>query len=245
MKKCNSCNKIKPIKDFYKNGYGKFRPECKECNKQKNNKKFKPKLCKLCGKEFIPCSSINIFCSKKCTIKNECNKRSKKPKTKICKHCNSEFTPYTSLNKFCSANCRINHKKSKRIKNWSEEKCNNIKGENNPAYRNGYYCMSKKKKSDGERRYIRNSKELKNHIIENSGYIKCENCNTSKSIKYETHHIIFRSEKPNHKNLHDLDNLILLCIECHNKFHKNKGLRNRIVVKRELHLLFGNDILDK
>ena len=201
--------------------------------------------CRVCETEFIKKRINQVYCSPKCKSKFEISNRSNKPKSKKCKFCNIEFSPYTSLDKFCSANCRINYKKSKRSKNWSDDKCEGIKGKNNPSYRNGNYCIGKSKTAIGERQFIRNSKAIRKNMIDNIGYLYCENCQTSHSIKFECHHLIYRSEKPLHKNLHDKENLILLCIKCHNEFHRNKYNRNSIVESRKLNSIFGDDVLNK
>tara|TARA_R110002153_G_scaffold113889_3_gene256434 strand:+ start:1519 stop:2142 length:624 start_codon:yes stop_codon:yes gene_type:complete len=166
-------------------------------------------------------------------------------KNKNCNSCNKEYKPYTTLSKFCSTNCRVNNMKSKRSSNWNDEQVKNITGNKNPAYRNGMYCKSTKKNSSGEKEFLRNSKSIKKQIIDDFGYIHCQDCKVNNSLRFETHHIIFRSEKPLHENLHKKENLIVLCISCHNKYHKNKGKRNELVEKRELNLLFGNDVLNK
>jgi len=99
------------------------------------------------------------------------------------------------------------------------------------------------KKSD--RIYLNNRKELLNDMIENRGYVYCQDCNTSNSFKFHSHHIVFRSEKPGHKDLHNKQNLIILCNVCHDRYHNDKGYRNMLVEDRELNKLFGNDILNK
>jgi hypothetical protein len=38
-------------------------------------KKRKPKACKNCGKEFLPFSSLEKFCTKKCSIEAEKSKK--------------------------------------------------------------------------------------------------------------------------------------------------------------------------
>ena len=172
-------------------------------------------------------------------------KKKNKPKQKRCKFCGSLFAPYTSLDKFCSSNCRIENQKSTRAFRWNPESTNKRVGKNNPSYRNGTYCRNTKRSSIGEREFIKQSKAIRGDMVSDVGYIYCENCNTSNSIKFECHHLIFRSEKPLHESLHKRVNLILLCIQCHNDFHKTKSLRNDIVNDRKLGLLFGNDVLNK
>jgi len=80
-------------------------------------------------------------------------------------------------------------------------------------------------------------------MIDDQGYIECQACGATSSIKYETHHIIFRSEKPGHPHLHDKQNLVVLCIGCHNHWHKHKSARSEILIDRRLDELFGLDII--
>lgn len=76
------------------------------------------------------------------------------------------------------------------------------------------------------------------------GYSFCEQCGiTTKNL--DVHHIVFRSEKPDHPMIHNERNLILVCRKCHNRFHDHKGFRNDLVLKRSLNDLFGDDILNK
>ncbi|MCS7318175.1 MAG: HNH endonuclease, partial [Candidatus Dojkabacteria bacterium] len=48
----------------------------------------------------------------------------------------------------------------------------------------------------------------------------------------DCHHIVYRSET--RKNVHHIDNLIILCRECHESMHKNKKIRNALIIKRQL-----------
>ena len=198
--------------------------------------------CVYCSMEFIPKSKVSKYCTKKCKDKVAQELRSKKPKTKTCSHCNCEFTPYTSLDKFCSANCRVENQKSKRSRRWNPESTAKIVGQNNPAYRNGMYARETTKTAEGNRLFLRNRNELKQDIIDMYGYLFCEHCKTTNTSRFETHHIVYRSEKPNHKHLHDKRNLIVLCITCHNEYHKSKLMREHLVKERGLIDLFGSDI---
>lgn len=85
---------------------------------------------------------------------------------------------------------------------------------------------------------------FKQSIIDEYGYLVCQNCHKSNRA-FHVHHIIFRSEKPSHEYLHDHRNFILVCVECHNWFHDKKGNRNKLVEERRLNELFGNDVLNK
>ena len=211
-------------------------------------KVFNPISCKICGNEFIPKSKNGKFCSSLCGSRNNALKRSKKPHTKKCKQCGTSFKPYTSLDKFCSANCRIlsvKHSRKRFLKFGTLTKNDNFLGDKNPAYRNGMYTRTAKKTAVGQRLFTKNAKEIEAVMIEECGVKYCERCKRTDAIKYERHHIIWRSEKPLHPNLHDKENIYIVCVGCHNLYHKNKGLRDDLVEKRELHLIFGNDVLDK
>lgn len=85
--------------------------------------------------------------------------------------------------------------------------------------------------------------------IEKLGYITpesypCEVCGITNSFIYDLHHIIFRSERPYHKKLHDLINIIYVCRKCHDAFHRNVSIRNKIVKERKLDKIFGLDVVN-
>lgn len=248
MKKCKECKKVKPEEEFYQNGLNGTRPRCKKCEQKKNNKVFKNKNCSICGTSFKPVSFLNKYCSSKCKIQAELEKRSKKPKTKNCKVCNKEFKPYTSLDKFCSPNCRYENGKNtnrKTSRRWSREKLNKRNGKDNPAYRNGMYSKGVKVTGQGLAEFRRNGGEILNKMIEEKGFVYCQRCTTANTPRFEKHHIIYRSEKPKHPELHSKINIIVLCIKCHNELHKTKRLRSYLVEERKLHLIFGNSVLNK
>lgn len=201
--------------------------------------------CIICNNDFLQKSNRHKFCSKICKTKSETQNKSKKPKTKLCKCCNKEFEPYTSLDKYCSANCRIENMKSKRIRRWNPESTAKRIGENNPSFKSGMYSRTNTRTSDGQREYLRIRNQMRANMILNFGYLFCEKCNTVETYQWEMHHLIYRSEKPLHKDLHNPRNLINLCMKCHNWYHKAKSNRNQIVEERKLYELFGNDIREK
>lgn len=94
------------------------------------------------------------------------------------------------------------------------------------------------------RQYNKNRLELHEEMYDLHGFYFCQNCGRS-GVGLECHHLIFRSEKPNHEHINHKKNLIIVCRKCHDKFHGNKGARNKIVESRGLDLLFGNDVLNK
>lgn len=201
--------------------------------------------CSVCNSKFTPKSKIAKNCSPKCKYIYELSLRSKKPKDKECSFCKKTFIPYTSLDKYCSSDCRVNNQKSKRKFNWTKEQIEKRIGDKNPAYRNGMYAKANKKTGIGQRLFNKNNKEIRQAQIQQVGHIYCENCKTSNSPRFEGHHLIFRSEKPLHQHLHDKENIYILCIGCHNEFHKNKSMRNHLVEDRKLYLLFGEDVRNK
>ncbi len=229
---------------------GRYKLYCNiECKNlyyyQKNKKNYKEKKCKICNKEFKPLSIRGKYCSYKCKYQAELLANRNKPPIKKCQYCEKEFEPYTSLDKFCSANCRIAKQKSKRTWNWSKKSCNNIIGKLNPAYRNGDFVRTKKISQIGRRPYLRIRDKIRQAKIEKYGFLFCDKCNTNNSYQWEMHHLIYRSEKPKHKHIHNERNLIDLCMKCHNWFHKKKDRRDYLIKERNLTELFGNDILSK
>ncbi len=81
--------------------------------------------------------------------------------------------------------------------------------------------------------------------IDEDGYIHCEWPGCNETYLLEDHHIIYRSEKPGHENLHEPPNLIRLCKGHHDWIHESKANRNQLVEDRRLYLLFGNDVRNK
>lgn len=217
--------------------------KCKDnFHSAKKKKSFNEKPCSICAKKFMPIMSTNKYCSFDCKKQFEATKRSNKLRSKECIICNKVYVPYTSMNKFCSADCRNENHKSKRTRRWSKESCERRKGKGNPAYVSDFNSKPNIIKNHKHREYlkVRNNKR-KNKINEN-GYLYCDNCGIS-NTKFEMHHIVFRSEKPQHQYLHDERNLIDLCVLCHNGFHKDKPSRMPLIKDRGLTELFGNSIL--
>jgi len=72
----------------------------------------------------------------------------------------------------------------------------------------------------------------------------CEYCHISRFC-LELHHIVYKSEQPNHKELNNPLNLITACRRCHEKLHGDKSLRNELVEDRGLEALFNCKLLKK
>ena len=220
--------------------------KCRDLYYSKKNKKhYKEKRCEICNKEFKPNNIRGKCCSRKCSRQAYLLAIRKKPFIKKCQYCEKEFKPYTSLDKFCSANCRIANQKSKRKWNWSKKSCNNRTGKLNPAYKNGDRVRTKKTSAIEHRKYLRIRNKIRQAKIEKYGFLFCDRCETNNSYQWEMHHLIYKSEKPKHKYLHNERNLIDLCMKCHNWFHQKKDRRNYLIKERNLIALFGNDILSK
>lgn len=90
----------------------------------------------------------------------------------------------------------------------------------------------------------KNRKELVEKMKQDYGYIYCQRleCGKSSAYKFEVHHIVFRSEKPEHPYLHSKKNLIIVCDKCHNLFHNKKSIRNPLLKRRKLNQIFNLNI---
>lgn len=134
-----------------------------------------------------------------------------------CKGCGTPFKPFNSLNRYCSVKCREKHDKV-----FKEKK--------------PFSKLSEKGKK-GIAEFEKNKKLLKAEIIEQHGHLHCQRCKRV-DMPLEVHHIVFRSERPGHKQLHSLINLILVCKDCHDCFHDRRETRTEIVIERGLHFIF-------
>lgn len=211
----------------------------------------KIKICPNCWKEFIKKINVQKYCSIKCCSHYYGQKRWKKFKDGSfewktheikCKNCWCLFNSLNKNNKFCSRNCMYDNSKISR--KWKK----------NPSYRNWYYSyksMDKKEYSNirkitiwfWEKKLIRIRKEIDNDQIEERWYYYCQHCFTSSSLRWETHHIIYRSEVPKHPELHNKRNLLKCCMSCHNEFHKDKKMRNKYIEERKLNELFWDGFI--
>lgn len=143
-----------------------------------------------------------------------------------CIVCRCEFTRVRFMQRTCSPICAIAWAKSKE----DEAKARNI--QKRPAI----------KKEHPE--FIRNRALLNSQLILIGGQVFCQRCKRF-GVAMSTHHIIYRSEKPNHEHLHNIRNLIKLCNPCHAWIREAKSNRDKLVEERNLTELFGNSILSK
>lgn len=164
-----------------------------------------------------------------------------------CKNCGSLFAPYSKTDKFCKQECRHEYAESEKVN--LKNRCGRIaRIYEGKRARRSYNTLAGRnpEKHEAEARELeRNSSLLREEIIDFNGHLLCQKCGKSGGTRFETHHIIRIGEKPHHEFLHDIRNLILLCSGCSEEMETYKYLRNDIVLERELHLLFGDDVLNK
>lgn len=201
--------------------------------------------CKFCNEDLLKKTYNQTYCNKvECRKKaksiiskndyekhrERCKNNAKKLRyTRVCDNCWLDFKSYNKTKIVCSDKCYRERMSKNRIWEW------------NPAYRNWIYTKWWDKNSIRtykESKFQRVCKEMNNEMVNKCWYRFCEFCWVNNSLRWEHHHIVFRSERPRHINLHDKENIIHLCIKCHNEFHKNKNIRNNILKERWLDNIF-------
>lgn len=186
-------------------------------------KSMKKVKCKGCKNTFVENRYQQKFCSIPCF-----NKFQTRRKPTVCVICKKTFDPYGLRKmKYCSRTCYGVDLSKKRI------------GKKNPAFRNGSRINGK---NDFD---SRKTQKYRTSFYERTTYPYCEVCFVNSSFRWEVHHIIFRSEMPRHKKLHDDRNLIHVCIQCHNAFHASSGKEKRkpLIFSRNLEELFDKKFL--
>lgn len=156
--------------------------------------------------------------------------------------CGVIYTPTNFGQKFHSPKCAYKHKLAKGVPKKKKE----FK-QRTPIKKKPYVFkrkpIRKKPISAEDLVFMQNKNELKEAQIMSNGCTFCEVC--FMNLQVDAHHIVFRSEKPHHPEIHSKVNLILVCRKHHVWFHKSKGNRNKIVEDRKLNEIFGQDVLDK
>jgi len=235
--RCKNCNK-----EFYisESRFGTRKYCSRECAVQDNwGFKRKEKKCLECGKTFFIENQLqtgNKYCSKECSYlvalrrsKEQSEKRKKQFKEINCDECGKKTKVNLYNNsKYCSNECRF------------KALSKNRQGKKNPAYRNGLAIAGKRNYTG---KHLRACSKYKKNYLSKHDYLECELCRVNKNgtLKFEVHHIYAASIKPQHKQLHNPKNLILLCVQCHNDMHMNKKKKefNRIEKERGLKKLFN------
>lgn len=212
--------------------------------------KLKEKSCIICEKKYMPFNQLQKTCSFECSKVNKSNvdkkwrdRRFKElwyKKTTIynkkCVQCDVDFECINKRQKTCSRRCYFEQEKTRR------------KWKNNPAYKTWNFVdwhlpENRKEFNYKYKAFQKNAKIIREEQRDKYWYNFCEHCKSSNAYRYETHHIIYRSEKPKHDNLHSRTNLLRLCRDCHIAFHKDKNMRYKYVVSRKLHELFNDSTL--
>jgi predicted nucleic acid-binding Zn ribbon protein len=182
----------------------------------------KNKKCVICGKDFIVLPWNKKTCSGEChsqLVRNISNKQREKllstPKHYKCKNCGKSFGGNAKYaQKFCSNTCQYEFYKKNRV------------GKSNPNFRNGKYTHEnfQNRRSKVSYKHLNECRRYRKEFVTLHGYPFCEVCKVNEhgTQRFEVHHIYFASKYPQHKNLHDNKNMILVCIECHQKFHAGK-----------------------
>jgi hypothetical protein len=214
--RCKVCKK-----EFYisESRFGIKKYCSRECAK-KDVWGFKPrkKKCIICGKEFeinYPLKVGKKTCSFECWKQNAyniSNKRSKQKEEIKCKKCDKLFARLSHHPKTGKCNeCIYQEYKEKR------------RGKGNPNYKAGLY-MGWQRTSRQAQKHLNACARYHKHFLKKNGYKFCEVCgvNQNGTMQFQVHHIYTASRHPDHEELHNFKNLILLCLECHQKFHAYK-----------------------
>lgn len=237
---CEGCKK-----QFYisVSRFGKKKFCSRECAFKYGGKWIgKEKKCVICSSKFLPVFArlaSQKTCSYQCHVelakrisKKSMAKRKTFPVNRVCKKCKQEFQGNALYKtEFCTASCYRAYLKKQR------------EGKGNPNYSNGLW--SKKglygKNNKVVWKHLAACRKYKEAFQKNHGCIFCEVCGEASSIQFSAHHIYYASRFPRHPNLHDFRNLILVCLNCHTKFHaeKYKDIFKKLEKERGLKELFG------
>ncbi|MBQ6481723.1 MAG: HNH endonuclease [Anaerolineaceae bacterium] len=181
---------------------------CWNCRKKQITRK-----CVICGKEFTSKQSKNQqTCSKECAYKLR-GIRSRDTQfmgvVKKCLQCGKEFRnpPSKAESKFCSIKCAYEYRK----------------GEHNPQWRNG---ATEQRKNNEERRMW--GKCIRTIWKRDNG--TCQRCGKTydgSGRRFAVHHI--RPYGDSKEARYALDNLILLCPQCHAYAHSKAGEHSRFI----------------
>lgn len=145
---------------------------------------------------------------------------------RYCKNCKKEFrSPKWVGKKFCSKKCQGLFWKKNGFHRLSD----------NPVWKNGNHSTT-------YRKIFINHLEEQGVDIEKMG---CQICGVTTAMAYDIHHIVYRSEAPNHPKLNDPINMVFVCRSCHNYLHYRKNKRDSIVKERGLEEVFNKQLYDR
>ncbi|MDU4051081.1 MAG: HNH endonuclease signature motif containing protein [Clostridium perfringens] len=216
-KRCSKCGQEKSVSEFYKKGNG-FEGMCKECRKHQNKNRY-TYICEFCGEEFKTGNKNQKTCSKKCStilkypkIYVECE---------ICKKKIKKIQRDIKRNKhhYCSNKCRAI--------GVGKFQC----GKNNPNYGKGDKIRGKNhfrynpnitQKEREVRRHYSEYHLWKKEIFRKFDYT-CQCC-LKRGGDMEPHHLDGYNKFKEKRT--DVNNGVLLCVNCHKEFHKIYGYGN-------------------
>jgi endogenous inhibitor of DNA gyrase (YacG/DUF329 family) len=176
------------------------------------------KTCVRCGKEFkvYPSGNHHTHCSLTCANRDMADAQRGIPnpskgskgeangswnggkKTYICQWCGDEFKAYEwTTHKFCSISCARSYQ---------------FTGEGNPNWNGGVSTENEKLRGE------KPTREWRKEVFKRDNFT-CQECgDTRKTLN--AHHIKPWALYPELR--HDIDNGVTLCVDCHEKQHKDK-----------------------
>ena len=225
FKKCSKCGEILFRDKFYTyNSPSGLTSNCVNCIRNRHTY-----TCEICGKEFNTNNKKQKCCSVECMGKwrslnlvGENSPLYNRVKYN-CDYCGKEieinkYKYNNNKNHFCSREC---------LNKWKSE---NIRGENHPCYgreglkgeNNPNYNPNKtQEKRELERQYPEYN-DWRKEVFERDNYT-CQCCG-KKGGNLNAHHIYGYAE---YKDLRtDVDNGVILCEDCHKRYHKQYGKKN-------------------
>lgn len=237
--KCKTCGK-----SFYISGSRiSIRKYCsKECaKKDQYGFKSKEKKCAWCESVFKIDHYLrqqDKYCCNECKIEAFKNKQKERyerlkntPVIRVCKECGKKFQDTAYFKRtYCSNECQFRHHSKNR------------KGKDNPNYKSGLYTK-RKRVSRQQVKHLTACQKYRRDFLKKHDHLFCEVCrvNQNGTPQFQVHHIYPASLYPRHKELHNPKNLIMVCLECHHKFHAGKTYEKeskRLEQERGLKKLF-------
>lgn len=169
--------------------------------------------CLECNKEiYIPKNRIDTakFCSRSCGAKY-----ARQEITRECAVCNSMFTHISSRSnkaKYCSRNC---YYKAMNEKGSILHKCKHCEKEflDSPS-KNRIYCSKKCVNKETKQTFIPTYNTVRKQMLRRNMINECQKCGYNKYPEILGVHHIDKNPKNN-----GLDNLIVLCPNCHSLEH--------------------------
>jgi endogenous inhibitor of DNA gyrase (YacG/DUF329 family) len=195
-------------KDHHNEAIIKSTIACRAKAQKREEEYFKhPKLCKTCKQPLPYKKRLHyVFCCKSCSAIYNNSIRSQKTTTTNCIRCNKSFKNLYGKRRYCSPECSTKHKSEKA---WA------IKRE---AIERGEKNLSLNIES--------NNTFFKRYLIEQHG-AKCMRCGWQEINKFSNRIPIELEHKDGNCTNNNIDNLELLCPNCHSLTATYKGANKR------------------